>query len=147
MILDPLNLQNNTTRNSYLTKEIISKFQCAFNNLKSLTIDSLSNAVSSLYTKHHEHVSSAVLSENQDTHETEKVLIHTKDALFEKSPEEKEASNLMTGGSVENQEAADPFGPVHLLEMFFGIDAQPATAQSKVVSSSQESGSQGAQMP
>lgn len=36
MILDPLNLQNNTTKNSYLTKDILQKFKCAFNNLKSV---------------------------------------------------------------------------------------------------------------
>lgn len=35
VILDPLNLQNNTTKNSYLTKDILMKFQCAFNNLRS----------------------------------------------------------------------------------------------------------------
>ena len=34
VILDPLNLQNNTTKNSYLTKDILLKFQSAFNNLK-----------------------------------------------------------------------------------------------------------------
>ena len=38
VILDPLNLQNNTTKNSYLTREILQKFQCAFNNLKSLML-------------------------------------------------------------------------------------------------------------
>jgi hypothetical protein len=36
VILDPLNLANNTTKNSYLTKDILGKFQQAFNNLKSL---------------------------------------------------------------------------------------------------------------
>lgn len=36
VILDPLNLANNTTKNSYLTREILHKFQITFNNLKNL---------------------------------------------------------------------------------------------------------------
>lgn len=36
VILDPLNMQNNTTRNSFLTREILSKFQAAFSSLKNL---------------------------------------------------------------------------------------------------------------
>jgi hypothetical protein len=36
VILDPLNLTNNTTKNSYLTRDILQMFQSAFNNLKSL---------------------------------------------------------------------------------------------------------------
>lgn len=36
MILDPLNLSNNTTKNSYLTRNILQMFSAAFNNLKSL---------------------------------------------------------------------------------------------------------------
>ena len=36
VILDPLNTQNNTTRNSFLTHEIIKSFRRAFNNLKSM---------------------------------------------------------------------------------------------------------------
>jgi hypothetical protein len=35
-ILDPLNQQNNTTRNSYHTKEILQSFKFAFNTLNSL---------------------------------------------------------------------------------------------------------------
>jgi hypothetical protein len=37
VILDPLNQQNNTTRNSYLTKEILQSFKTAFNSLSSLS--------------------------------------------------------------------------------------------------------------
>jgi hypothetical protein len=36
VILDPLNTANNTTKNSYLTRDIIKMFQNAFNNLKNL---------------------------------------------------------------------------------------------------------------
>jgi|LauGreDrversion4_2_1035121.scaffolds.fasta_scaffold348807_1 hypothetical protein len=36
VILDPLNTGNNTTKNSYLTRDIIKSFQNAFNNLKNL---------------------------------------------------------------------------------------------------------------
>lgn len=38
MILDPLNHVNNTTRNSFLTHEIIKSFRKAFNNLKNLLL-------------------------------------------------------------------------------------------------------------
>ena len=38
MILDPLNCQNNTTRNSFLTHEIIKSFRKAFNSLKNLLL-------------------------------------------------------------------------------------------------------------
>ncbi len=41
VILDPLNLSNNTTKNSYRTKDILAKFQSAFNNLKSLMLQQL----------------------------------------------------------------------------------------------------------
>ena len=34
VILDPLNENNNTTKNSFLTHEIITKFRKAFNSLK-----------------------------------------------------------------------------------------------------------------
>ena len=34
VILDPLNLQNNTTKNSYHTGLILKQFQAAFSNLK-----------------------------------------------------------------------------------------------------------------
>jgi len=47
VILDPLNLQNNTTRNSYLTKDILKKFQSAFSILKSLTLMNPHAALSS----------------------------------------------------------------------------------------------------
>lgn len=36
VILDPLNYQNNTTKNSFLTHEIIKSFRKAFNSLKNL---------------------------------------------------------------------------------------------------------------
>jgi hypothetical protein len=35
VILDPLNLANNTTKNSYLTRDIISKFSQAYSCLRS----------------------------------------------------------------------------------------------------------------
>lgn len=38
MILDPLNENNNTTKNSFLTHEIIKSFRKAFNKLKNLLI-------------------------------------------------------------------------------------------------------------
>jgi hypothetical protein len=38
VILDPLNDQNNTTRNSFLTHEIIKSFRKAFNSLKNLLL-------------------------------------------------------------------------------------------------------------
>ena len=38
VILDPLNSSNNTTRNSFLTHEIIKSFRKAFNSLKNLLL-------------------------------------------------------------------------------------------------------------
>lgn len=38
VILDPLNENNNTTKNSFLTHEIIKSFRKAFNKLKSLLL-------------------------------------------------------------------------------------------------------------
>lgn len=38
VILDPLNYQNNTTKNSFLTHEIIKSFRKAFNSLKNLLL-------------------------------------------------------------------------------------------------------------
>jgi DNA polymerase sigma len=38
VILDPLNDQNNTTKNSFLTHEIIKSFRKAFNSLKNLLL-------------------------------------------------------------------------------------------------------------
>lgn len=38
VILDPLNCQNNTTKNSFLTHEIIKSFRKAFNSLKNLLL-------------------------------------------------------------------------------------------------------------
>lgn len=38
VILDPLNQQNNTTKNSFLTHEIIKSFRKAFNSLKNLLL-------------------------------------------------------------------------------------------------------------
>ena len=38
IILDPLNEQNNTTKSSYLTHDIIKSFRKAFNTLKNLLL-------------------------------------------------------------------------------------------------------------
>lgn len=47
MILDPLNLQNNTTKNSYHTGHILKQFQSAYNNLKSLIMKRIAEAKTS----------------------------------------------------------------------------------------------------
>jgi hypothetical protein len=49
----------------------------------------------------------------------------------------------MKGASAQ-KEISTPFSQVNLLETLFGIDAQPVTEQSRVFSTSQEPGSQGA---
>jgi len=38
VILDPLNLQNNTTKNSFRTQEILTMFREAYRSLKDLII-------------------------------------------------------------------------------------------------------------
>jgi hypothetical protein len=44
VILDPLNLQNNTTKNSYQTASILKTFQCTHNNMKSLIMKKVAEA-------------------------------------------------------------------------------------------------------
>ncbi|CDW86887.1 UNKNOWN [Stylonychia lemnae] len=117
VILDPLNLSNNTTRNSYLTKDILLKFQYKGSPL----IKNYQN--------------SGITNQNfwQYGHDFE----------VQKSQEEIEASNLMNSEKVlsqmtESVNELPPFSQVNLLETFFASETQPIIAISRESSSQQE---------